>query len=198
MKTKARRASSGTRALPQQVRIIGGSLKRSTLPVLDRPGLRPTPQRVRETVFNWLGQDLTGWVCLDAFAGSGALGFEAASRGATSVVLLERDPALVAALRAGQARLKTNAVTVERGEAVSWMRACTPGQFQLVLLDPPFDDPALLDLALKAATHLVAAAGFIYVEAAQPLGHCPDGFMLWRHGRAGAVCFHLLRRNSNG
>jgi 16S rRNA (guanine(966)-N(2))-methyltransferase RsmD len=193
----ARRALAGMRSLPQQVRIIGGSLKRSVLPVLDRPGLRPTPLRVRETVFNWLGQDLTGWACLDAFAGTGALGFEAASRGATSVILLERDPALVAALRGDQARLKAHAVTVERAEAVSWMRAGPPGRFQLVLLDPPFDDPALLELALKAATHLVVPDGFIYVEAAQPLGHCPDGYALWRHGKAGAVCFHLLRRNSN-
>jgi 16S rRNA (guanine966-N2)-methyltransferase len=191
-------AARGVRPLPQQVRILGGSLKRSTLPVLDRPGLRPTPQRVRETLFNWLGQDLTGWACLDAFAGTGALGFEAASRGAASVLLLEREPALVAALRAAQARLKVPAVTVERSDAVSWMRSGPDGRFQLVLLDPPFDDPTLLDLAVEAATHLVAANGFIYVEAGRPLTSCPDGFTLWRHERAGAVRFHLLRRNSNG
>jgi 16S rRNA (guanine966-N2)-methyltransferase len=186
------------RTLPQQVRILGGSLKRSPLPVLDRPGLRPTPQRVRETLFNWLGQDLTGWACLDAFAGTGALGFEAASRGAVSVLLLESEPSLVAALRAAQTRLKAQAVTVERAEAVSWMRSGADGRFQLVLLDPPFDDPALLEQALEAATHLVATNGFIYVESARPLGRCPDGFVLWRQERAGAVCFHLLRRKSNG
>ena len=191
-------AARGARPLPQQVRIIGGRLKRSALPVLDRPGLRPTPQRVRETLFNWLGQDLTGWVCLDAFAGTGALGFEAASRGAAAVLLLEREPALVAALRATQARLKVPAVTVERTDAVSWMRSGPGGRFQLVLLDPPFDDPKLLDLAVEAATHLVAANGFIYAEAARPLAGCPDGFTLWRHDRAGAVCFHLLRRNITG
>jgi len=192
--TPARQA----RGLPQQVRIVGGSLKRSTLPVLDRPGLRPTPQRVRETLFNWLGQDLTGWACLDAFAGTGALGFEAASRGAAPVVLLEREPVLVAALRAAQARLKVPSATVERAEAVSWMRSGADGRFQLVLLDPPFDDPVLLEQAIEAAAHLVADSGFIYVEAARPLEHCPDGFTLWRHDRAGAVCFHLLRRKSNG
>ena len=193
-----RAAARKARALPQEVRIIGGSFKRSTLPVLDRPGLRPTPQRVRETLFNWLGQDLTGWSCLDAFAGTGALGFEAASRGATSVVLLEREPALVATLRAAQARLRAHAVTVERAEAVSWMRSGADDRFQLVLLDPPFDDPSVLELALEAATHLVAAGGFIYLEAARRHEHCPDGFTLWRHDRAGAVWFHLLRRNSNG
>jgi 16S rRNA (guanine966-N2)-methyltransferase len=87
------------------VRIIGGQWKRSKLPVADRPGLRPTPDRVRETLFNWLGQDLTAGACLDAFAGSGALGFEAASRGAAEVVLLERDAAAGAPL-ARRERLK--------------------------------------------------------------------------------------------
>ena len=88
-----RPASPARRGLPHQVRIIGGLWKRTPLPVADRPGLRPTPDRVRETLFNWLGQDLTGWHCVDAFAGTGALGLEAASRGAADVlpfVLLPR------------------------------------------------------------------------------------------------------------
>src|SRR5262245_55435221 len=113
-------AARKARALPQQVRIVGGRLKRSTLPVLDRPGLRPTPQRVRETLFNWLGQDLTGWACLDAFAGTGALGFEAASRGAASVLMLERDPDVVAALRAVPRRVQAAAVTLEHCENRRW------------------------------------------------------------------------------
>jgi len=191
----ARRAPRGT--LPQLVRIVGGRFKRSPLPVLDRPGLRPTPQRVRETLFNWLGQDLAGWVCLDAFAGTGALGFEAASRGAASVLMLERDPALVTALRAAKARLKAEAVTIERADAVAWMRSADHPPFTLVLLDPPFDDPRLLERALEAATHLVAPDGYVYVESARPLAVAPAGFTLWRHDRAGAVSFHLLRRNSS-
>src|SRR6476659_1690841 len=89
-------------APPHEVRIIGGQWKRTRLPVADKPGLRPTLDRVRETLFNWLGQDLEGWRCLDAFAGTGALGFEAASRGALRVVLLERDAQLVHALQATQ------------------------------------------------------------------------------------------------
>src|SRR3954452_21324607 len=101
------------RAVPHQVRIIGGTWKRTLLPVADRPGLRPTPDRVRETLFNWLGQDLTGWRCLDAFAGSGALGFEAASRGAAVVVLIERDPRLAAGLRDVKQRLGAEAVRIE-------------------------------------------------------------------------------------
>jgi 16S rRNA (guanine966-N2)-methyltransferase len=181
---------------PHEVRIVGGALKRSKLPVPDMPGLRPTPQRVRETLFNWLGQDLSGWVCLDAFAGSGALGFEAASRGAASVVMLEREPDLVASLRASQERLKANAVRIERAEAVSWMRAAAPGQFQLVLLDPPFDAPELLPMAIEAATHLVALSGVLYVEAARALRDAPEGFTIWRQARAGAVWAQVLRRNS--
>src|SRR5688500_17671101 len=87
-------------ALPQQVRIIGGQWKRTPLPVADRPGLRPTPDRVRETLFNWLGQDLDGWHCVDAFAGTGALGLEAASRGAADVLLVEAEGQLVDRIRA--------------------------------------------------------------------------------------------------
>ena len=90
-------------AAPNEVRIIGGQWKRTRLPVADKPGLRPTPDRVRETLFNWLGQDLAGWRCVDAFAGTGALGLEAASRGAAEVLLVEQDPALVDQLR-GAAR----------------------------------------------------------------------------------------------
>ncbi|HRD84554.1 MAG TPA: RsmD family RNA methyltransferase, partial [Rubrivivax sp.] len=124
----------------------------------DKPGLRPTPDRVRETLFNWLGQDLAGWRCLDAFAGSGALGFEAASRGAAQVRLLERDAQLVTSLCESRDRLGAQAVQVERADALRWLAAAAPGQFDLVLLDPPFD----AGLALRAATlsaALVVAGG---------------------------------------
>jgi 16S rRNA (guanine(966)-N(2))-methyltransferase RsmD len=184
------------RALPHEVRIIGGALKRSKLPVIDKPGLRPTPQRVRETLFNWLGQDLFGWACLDAFAGSGALGFEAASRGATSVLMLEREPDLVASLRASQRRLQVQAVRIERAEAVSWMRGAAAGQFHLVLLDPPFEVPELLTTAIEASAHLVAPQGVIYVESGHALRDAPDRFTIWRQARAGAVWAQVLRRNS--
>src|SRR3954471_8758480 len=97
-------------APPREVRIVGGLWKRTRLPVLDKPGLRPTPDRVRETLFNWLGQDLAGWRCLDAFAGTGALGFEAASRGAAQVLLVEQDPQLVDQLRVVQRKLAATQV----------------------------------------------------------------------------------------
>src|SRR3954470_19365512 len=134
-----RTASPGHRSLPNQVRIIGGLWKRTPLPVADRPGLRPTPDRVRETLFNWLGQDLSGWRCVDPFAGTGALGLEAASRGAADVLLVEQDPQLVSQLRAVQAKLNATMVKVERANGLSVLGRLAPASVDLVFLDPPFD-----------------------------------------------------------
>jgi 16S rRNA (guanine(966)-N(2))-methyltransferase RsmD len=175
-----------------EVRLIGGFLRRRKLPVADRPGLRPTPDRVRETLFNWLGQDLTGWRVLDAFAGSGALGFEAASRGAADVVLLEHDPVLAHGLRTTAQRLGAGAVRVVAGDALAWMARAAPASFDLVLLDPPFD-AGLHVAALQAAAPLLRADAFAYVEAPRPV-EPPAGWTGYRAGRAGAVHFHLLRR----
>jgi len=181
-------------APPREVRIVGGFFKRSKLPVADKPGLRPTPDRVRETLFNWLGQDLSGWRVLDAFAGSGALGFEAASRGAAEVVLVESDAELVRSLKQSRERLKADALTVQGGDALAWMRSCEPDQFDLVLLDPPFQS-RLFEPALDAAQRVVKRGGFIYLEAPTGLAQAPQGMQLHRAGRAGAVHFHLLRRS---
>lgn len=177
---------------PREVRLIGGTWKRSKLPVADRPGLRPTPDRVRETLFNWLGADLTGWRVLDAFAGSGALGFEAASRGAAEVLLLERDPALVRSLAASKARLQAARLQVEAADAIAWMRRAAPARFELVLLDPPFDAGLSLP-AVAAAQPLLVPGGWLYLEAAQPLEPCPPGLRLHRELRAGAVHAQLLQ-----
>ena len=133
-----------------EIRIIGGQWKRSKLPVPDLPGLRPTPDRIRETLFNWLGQTLAGWRVLDAFAGSGALGFEAASRGADAVVMVEREAALVDGLRASQRRLQATAITLHRANALTWMAACQE-RFDLIFLDPPFADD-LFDRALTGSS----------------------------------------------
>lgn len=184
-------------ATPGAVRLIGGQWKRSKLPVPIAPGLRPTPDRVRETLFNWLGQDLNGWHVLDAFAGSGALGFEAGSRGAAEVVLLERDARLAAGLRAVQARLQAAQVRVETTDALAWMRrhAGTP-RFDLVLLDPPFDAGLGPD-ALAAAVPLLAEDGLVYLEAAAPAqadALARMGLVEHRHLRAGQVHAQLLRR----
>ncbi|WP_332777394.1 16S rRNA (guanine(966)-N(2))-methyltransferase RsmD [Polaromonas sp.] len=177
-----------------EIRIIGGQYKRTKLPVPDKPGLRPTPDRVRETLFNWLGQDLTGWRCVDAFAGTGALGFEAASRGAAEVLLCEQDAGLVVQLKSLQTKLQAGMVKVERGDGVAALRRLAPGSMQLVLLDPPFES-ALFEPALKAASQAVADQGFVYLEAPQawsPEALAACGLQLVRSGKAGMVHFHLL------
>jgi len=178
-----------------EVRIIGGQWKRSKLPVANKPGLRPTPDRVRETLFNWLGQNLDGWRVLDAFAGSGALGFEAASRGADEVLLLERDVELARSLQASRLRLKAENLRVECSDALAWMARSAPARFELVLLDPPFGQDLFLP-ALKAAAPLLVPQGLLYLEASELLLPPPEsGLEAWKSGRAGAVHYQLLRRS---
>ena len=193
--SEPRKAGSGGAGV---IRIIGGDWKRSKLAVAAAPGLRPTPDRVRETLFNWLGQDLSGLRCLDAFAGSGALGFEAASRGATEVLLIEQAPALVASLKDNATRLQASQITVVRGDALSLMRQRAGQAWDVVFLDPPFGDgqnEALFRDALKAARDLVSPNGSLYLEA--PRVWADDelaelGWQVLRQGRAGQVAFHLL------
>ncbi len=185
---------------PHEVRIIGGQWKRTKLPVADRPGLRPTPDRVRETLFNWLGQDLAGWEVVDAFAGTGALGLEAASRGASRVLLVEQEAAQVDALRALVKRLSAQAVTVERGNAISVLQRLAPASCDLVLLDPPFD-AGLYDKALAVAAPALRPAGWLYLEAPTAWTEAalaPLGLALHRHLKAGAVHAHLLQRAEAG
>jgi len=186
-------ASPAGRGAPHEVRLIGGQWKRSRLPVADRPGLRPTPDRVRETLFNWLGQDLGGWHCLDAFAGSGALGFEAASRGAARVLMVERDSRLVQSLQAVRARLGAAQVEIVCDDAMRVLTRHPERHFDLVLLDPPYAS-GLLPAALQACADIVGATGWIYAEDAQPLT-APPGWCVHRATRAGAVHAALLRRD---
>ncbi len=180
-----------------EVRLIGGVWKRTRIPVLDSPGLRPTPDRVRETLFNWLGQQLDHWRVLDAYAGTGALGLEAASRGASRVVLLEREPKLVRHLNTVVERLKAqDRVQVAQADALAWMASAAPASFDLVLLDPPFDADLFI-ASLQRARALIAPSGWIYLEADRPLTDeelQPLGLRIHRQGRAGAVHHHLLHR----
>ena len=181
---------------PGEVRIIGGLYKRSKILVASTPGLRPTPDRVRETLFNWLGQDLTGWRCADVFAGTGVLGFEAASRGAADVLLCDQDPALVDKLKALQTRLKASMVKVERGDGVSLLRRASPASLQLIFLDPPYESTAF-ESALKAAAQAIATPGFVYLEAPKPWTDeelAAYGLQVHKFGKAGAVHFHLLNK----
>ncbi len=179
---------------PGEIRIIGGLYKRSKIPVASQPGLRPTPDRVRETLFNWLGQDLSGWRCADVFAGTGVLGFEAASRGAAEVLVCDQDPLLVDKLKALQVKLKASSVKVERGDGVSLLRRASPASLQLIFLDPPYASTAF-EAALKAAAVAVASPGYVYLEAPKPWSDeelADLGLTVHRFGKAGAVHFHLL------
>jgi 16S rRNA (guanine(966)-N(2))-methyltransferase RsmD len=214
VKARVRPASAGTggrrKAAPSpagrapsaggagEIRIVGGQWKRSRIRVPDHPGLRPTPDRVRETLFNWLGQDLAGWRCLDAFAGTGALGLEAASRGAARVLAVEQDRGLLAVLRAACERLGASAVSVQGGDglaALSRAASHEAGMLDLVLLDPPFS-ASWFEAMLENAARAVAASGFVYLEAPRAWTDDelrPLGLVTHRHLRAGMVHAHLLR-----
>ncbi len=181
-----------------EIRIIGGQWRRTRLKVIDKPGLRPTPDRVRETLFNWLGQDLSGWRCVDAFAGTGVLGLEAASRGAAHVLMVEQDAVLVRDLQDNAMRLKASMVSVQRGDAVTTLARLPAGSVDLVFIDPPFDGP-WFEPALKAAAKAVPAGGWIYLEAPVkwPAEALSDlGLQCERHLKAGAVHAHLLQRTA--
>ena len=193
--SKPKRVHKPRAAQTHEVRIIGGLWKRTKLKVSDKPGLRPTPDRVRETLFNWLGQDLTGWRCIDAFAGTGVLGFEAASRGAANVVLVESDSALVAQLQKTKDQLAATAVQLMRGDGVVSIRQAAPASCDLIFLDPPFDAP-LLEPALNACAKAIAPTGWIYMEGPTKWTDellTPMGLVVHKYLKAGAVHAHLLR-----
>lgn len=174
-----------------RIRIIGGQWRSRLLPVATVPGLRPTPDSVRERLFNWLGQDLTDLHCLDLFAGTGVLGFEAASRGAASVTLVERDPRAFGYLREAAASLPAPQVRLVRSDALTFA-SHPPRRFDILFLDPPYGH-GLLD---RLAPHLLALASddaVVYCEAEHPVPVLGD-FHVTREGRAGQVHYQLLER----
>lgn len=176
------------------VRIIGGEYRRRVLKFPDSEGLRPTPDRVRETLFNWLGQELDGWNCLDLFAGSGALGFEAVSRGAAKVVMVEQAPRVLAALHENRELLhKPAALEIIRGDALQYL-ASSKCRFDLIFLDPPYKKGWIprLEPLLPGVMNEDAA---IYVEAEHEIDALGD-WRTVRHGKAGEVHFQLMRREA--
>ncbi|EJN03343.1 16S rRNA (guanine(966)-N(2))-methyltransferase RsmD [Herbaspirillum sp. YR522] len=208
--TQAKRGAgrpAAPRVVPRQVRIIGGQWKRTPLPVLDAEGLRPTPDRVRETVFNWLTHLLDGnWEgvdCLDLFAGSGALGFEAASRGAAQVTMVELGTAAVRQLEATRDKLRATQVSVQRADALSAVRNLAQhraGRFQLVFVDPPYNG-GWLEKMLPLCQPLLAPRGLVYAEAEFALDgddapRWMDDWEVLRSDKAGMVFYHLLQRKS--
>jgi 16S rRNA (guanine(966)-N(2))-methyltransferase RsmD len=175
---------------PHSVRIIGGRCRGRVVRFPPASALRPTPDRVRETLFNWLGQDLTGRVTLEPYAGSGVLSLEALSRGATRAVALDRDPKAVAAIVAHASLFGLAGLDVRRGDARAFLES-DPGHYDVVFLDPPFADDPWPWLLPLAGRHL-AAGGVLYAEAGRPLA-APPGLALARSGTAGRVYYHLLR-----
>ena len=171
-----------------RVRIIGGQWRSRLVRFPDAPGLRPTPDRVRETLFNWLGQHLDGLSCLDLFAGSGALGFEALSRGARRVVMVERDRATAAALRASARALEAVNLEIVESEALRFL--ARPGErYDVVFVDPPYAENLVPVVFERLAPHLAPGAR-VYAESAQALD-LPAGWRALKEDRAGAVRFAL-------
>ncbi|MFW7341609.1 16S rRNA (guanine(966)-N(2))-methyltransferase RsmD [Pollutimonas sp. H1-120] len=177
------------------VRIVGGDYRKTPIPVVDAAGLRPTPDRVRETLFNWLhhfwGGEYADKRILDLFAGTGALGFEAASRGAGHVQMVEINPAAVAALRALKARLKAENVRIHAGDALVVLDRLDSAPFDLIMLDPPFEQ-GWLDRIWARLPAVLRPDGLLYIESEAAL-EPPGGFQLLRQSKAGHVHFHLLR-----
>lgn len=176
-----------------QVRIISGQWRGSKLPVESSPGLRPTSDRVRETLFNWLQSQITGKRVLDCFAGTGALGFEAASRGASEVVMLEKVPALANSLRETAARLKAENIKIEISDSFGWLAGSAKAPFDLVFIDPPFGS----DYAQKILPMLdpwLADLAWIYVETGRTTQiETPGTYQLYREGSTREVWYRLFR-----
>ncbi len=209
-KTRSARARAPS---SHQVRIIGGRWKRTLLPVVAALGLRPTPDRVRETVFNWLthlfDNDWQHLRCLDLFAGSGALGFEAASRGAAAVTMIDAHTPAVRQLETVRDRLGAAEITIVRGDAQALAKSLiaegTQSRFDLVFLDPPYCQ-GWLEKMLPLCAGLLAHGGYLYVETEAPLGEGESeatnnwyqGWTVVRADRAGMVFYHLLQRVKAG
>ncbi|MEN9472740.1 MAG: hypothetical protein RLZZ495_829 [Pseudomonadota bacterium] len=196
---------------PGEIRLIGGQWRRIRLKVSNLPGLRPTPDRVRETLFNWLGQDLSGLRCVDAFAGTGALGFEAASRGAAEVILVEQDSTLIAPLQRALAQLLAlempepitppQKITVQRGDGVAALKHLAPQSTHIIFLDPPFASDYYA-AALQAAERALMPNGSIYLESPKAWTDALleeiglTGLTIHRHLKAGAVHAHIVRKTT--
>ncbi len=178
-----------------QVRIIGGRWRRRLLEFPSTAGLRPTPDRVRETLFNWLGQTLEGKDCLDLFAGSGSLGFEAASRAARRVVMIEQDRAACAALRTNIGLLRADNVELHCQDAFRFLGS-DQRIFDLVFLDPPYQQQLLPELLTKVETHL-GGESLVYLEA-DHLPQIPAGYRVVHRSRAGQVNYLLLESADHG
>jgi 16S rRNA (guanine966-N2)-methyltransferase len=184
-------ARGAARGPANRVRIIGGAWRSRYIRFAAHDELRPTPDRVRETLFNWLGQDLSGCVCLDLYAGSGALGYEAASRGARRVVMVERDGRIFDALERTRTALAAASVELVRADALEFL-AGEGGRYDVVFLDPPFRNANWPRMLALLPPRLNPGAQ-VYAESATPL-EPPSGWEIRKKSRAGQVWYQLLQR----
>ena len=197
-KKKSRRGEADTSrgSRPGRLRIVAGNWRSRVLDIVDEPGLRPTPERVRETLFNWLGPGIAGRRCLDLFAGTGALGFEALSRGAGDTVFVERSRRVAEMLRENLERLEASGATVVETDAVSFVDGYRAEPFDIVFLDPPFADDSIAELCrLLAARETVVAGGLVYFEQdrQKPSPDLPEGWTVEKQKTAGNVRYGLIK-----
>jgi 16S rRNA (guanine966-N2)-methyltransferase len=178
-----------------KVRIVGGEWRSRIITFPGGADLRPTPDRVRETVFNWLGQDMSGKTCLDLFAGSGAMGFEAASRGAERVVMVESNPEVVKALKINSQKLGAHQIQLAALDALKFMDSDRQ-LFDVIFLDPPYRLDLLPQLLALLPLHL-AEGGLVYMENDNFFEAGTD-WLVWRKRYAGKVCYQLLKSGKNG
>ena len=184
--------------LKNQLRIIGGRWRGRKLSFAAVPGLRPTPDRVRETLFNWLAPVVPGSRCLDLYAGSGALGIEAASRGAAQVLMVDHASEVVHMLREQLTGLQASEVVVIQSDVREWLRG--PSQeFDVVFLDPPFQQGLLpVTMQLLEDNGWLAAGAYVYIEAKKGLQpDLPQGWEIYRSKQAGQVSYQLARRHAD-
>lgn len=192
MSKKLRKSSAG------KLRIIGGMWRSRFLQVADLPGLRPTTDRVRETLFNWLQNDVPGAHCLDLFAGSGALSFESASRGAASVTMIENQRQAAEVLSANIRDLKAEAMQLLQCDALNWLSKPAVTKYDVVFIDPPFDSDYLSQACeLLESNQYLAEFACIYLEMnrKQDLPILPENWNVVRQKKAGQVGYYLVRRN---
>lgn len=187
---------------PAKVRLIGGQWRGRQLPVLLRQGLRPTPSRVRETLFNWLCHDIRGAHCLDVCAGSGVLGFEALSRGAKKVDLIEQDKGVVTQLNANQKSLaiSEHVLSIIRADAITWLSHQAGSCYDIVFVDPPYDSPLLpVILRLLVEKGWLNPLAKVYFESGQSVAHLqlPQEYELLKEKKAGQVYYYLAMLRSD-
>ncbi|CAM8363653.1 COG0742 N6-adenine-specific methylase [Candidatus Methylopumilus universalis] len=182
------------KTVKNQVKIIGGEWKRKNISFIDSPGLRPTPGRVRETLFNWLEQDLTGKVCLDLFSGSGVIGFESLSRGAKNVVMIEKSPHVFKMIQENQKLLQADGAVLQLTDALAFLEKNTT-KFDIIFCDPPFNESWEGKLFPQLANHL-AEDGLIYFESEASIKEY-NVFNIAKKRKAGNVFYHLVTLKNN-